>query len=563
MASLFTYARSIERFAAIFFILFRQFLALVPYRLFFAPSAREEQVLGKYLKPEKKKISAPEIAKETLEKLGPTFVKFGQFLSIRPDLVPPEFCEEFKKLQDKVPPVPFSLIKKELEKELRCAYTEVFSEFDQFSVAAASVSQVHRARLRTGEEAAVKVQRPGVREAMVSDILIMLFFANLLERCMPSLRKNQPVLLIHEFSHWTDRELYFRQEGKNALHFAYHFRNYPNVRIPKVFREFTTKKVLVMEYIRGVNVLSAAESESDRKSAAHLIADSMLKQLFVDGFFHGDPHAGNILLLPDKSIAYLDFGIVGYLSKDLRAWTFDILYGMSECDSERVIAAFLELCDVRRDHADLPGYRRRVNEVLSELPIYEMAGIPFSQMIQRFLNTSLEFGIRIPHEFVLVSKAICTLEGTCLCLDPDIKIMDYLRPFAQKYVSTLPGFDELLKQLKAGPFELGRMKRLAAKHGLRALQLLENPTFRIAGEEFQSMKNEIDKASVNIAYGFIIAALIVFAASSANGSEFERWLRAFLHVPVAPLLPLLSLGAAGYLWVRLYIRNRHKKCELD
>ena len=233
MRTALTYLRSVKRFAAICFILLRQIIINLPYRLIFA---EHDNVISKYMKPGRPKISAPEIAKETLEKLGPTYVKFGQFLSIRPDLIPADFCAEFRKLQDNVPPFPFALVKKEL-KELKTEYTHIFSEFDETPVAAASVSQVHRARLSTGEEVAVKVQRPGIREEMVSDILIMLFFANLLERLVPSLRKNQPVVLVREFSHWTDRELYFRQEGKNALHFSYNFKDYPGVKIPKVFRE--------------------------------------------------------------------------------------------------------------------------------------------------------------------------------------------------------------------------------------------------------------------------------------------------------------------------------------
>ncbi len=559
MGSPFAYVRSARRFAVICFILLRQFLILLPYQLFFAPSARQEKVIGKYLNPNKSRISGPEFAKETLEKLGSTFIKFGQFLSIRPDLVPSDFCAEFRKLQDKVPPFPFFQVRKELEKELKDGYAQVFSEFDEIPVAAASVSQVHRARLRTGEEVAVKVQRPGIKAAMVSDILLMLFFATLIERFVPSLRKKRPVLLIHEFSRWTDRELYFRQEGKHALLFSYFFKGYPNVRIPKVFREYTTRTILVMEYLRGVNVMEAQKTAIDRKATAHLIADSMLKQIFVDGFFHGDPHAGNILLLEDNAIAYLDFGIVGYLSEDLRPWVFDFLYGMSEGAVERVIESFLELCDVREDRIDLAAYRRQMNEVLSELPIYEMAGIPLSQLMERVLNISLDYGIDIPREFVLISKALATFEGTCLSLDPEIKIIEYLRSFSRKYITTAMGFDEVLKQLKAGPFELGRMKRLIMKHGMKTLRLLENPTFRMTDDDFKSITNEMDKASVNIAYGFIIAALIVFAAAVSNESGFEKWLKTYVHLPVAPVLPLLSLAAAGYLWVRLYLRNRLRK----
>jgi ubiquinone biosynthesis protein len=553
------FGRSVIRFITIFLILARKILINLPYRLIFVPRPKSIKAISKYLKTRRPKISAPLIARETMESLGPTFVKFGQFLSIRPDLVPSAFCNEFRKLQDKVPPFSFAHVKKELEKELKRDHTEVFSEFDETAVAAASVSQVHRARLRTGEEVAVKVQRPGIREEMEEDILIMLFFAIILEKFVPSLRKNRPVMLIHEFSRWTDRELDFCQEGKNALHFSYYFKDYPGVKIPRVFLEHTTERILVMEFIHGTNTLETPAEAIDKKATAHLIAESMLKQIFVDGFFHGDPHAGNIFLIENKAIAYLDFGIVGYLSEDLRAWTFDILYGMSEGDVERVIDSFLELCNVSEDEVDVAVYRRQMNEVLSELHICEMANIPFTHMMERFLNTSLEYGIDIPHDFVMMSKAIATLEGTCLSLDPEIRIVEYLKPFVQKYMTTVPDWDDVIKQLKAGPFELGKLKRLIAKHGIRALRVLERPTFRIEGGEFRNIVREMEKSSVNVAYGLLIAALVVFAASVSNESAFEQWLKSVFHLPIMPLLSIVSLAVAGYLWLRLYLRNRPAK----
>ena len=553
------YLGSIKRFILICLILARQLLFNLPYRFLFVPRPKSRKAIGKYLKTRRPKISAPAVAKETLEKLGPTYVKFGQFLSIRPDLVPPAYCNEFRKLQDKVPPFSFAHVIKELEKELKRDHGEVFSEFDETAVAAASVSQVHRARLRSGEEVAVKVQRPGIRAEMEEDILIMLFFAILLEKFVPSLRKNQPVMLIHEFSRWTDRELDFCQEGKNALLFSHYFKDYPGVKIPKVYLEHTTERILVMEFIHGTNTLETPPEAIDKKATAHLIAESMLKQIFVDGFFHGDPHAGNIFLIEKNAIAYLDFGIVGYLSEDLRAWTFDILYGMSEGNAERVIESFLELCNVSEEEVNVAVYRRQMNEVLSELHICEMAGIPFTHMMERFLNTSLEYGIEIPHDFVMMSKAIATLEGTCLSLNPEIKIVEYLKPFVQKYMVTVPEWDDVMKGLKSGPFELGKLKRLIVKHSVRALHLLERPTFRIEGGEFRNIVREMEKSSVNVSYGLLIAALVVFAASVSNESAFEMWLKGVLHLPIMPILSIVSLAAAGYLWLRLYLRNRPKK----
>jgi len=558
-----THLRGMKRLVTIILILFRQYLVLVPYRFIFAPNAKLEKVIGKYLSTDKQRMSAAEIARETLEKLGPTYVKFGQFLSIRPDLIPPEFVAEFKKLQDRVSPFPFVQVQRELWNELKRDPADVFSEFDEAPMAAASVSQVHRARLRTGEEVAVKVQRPGIREAMISDLFIMLRIAYLIERFVPALRKNRPVMLVQEFTRWTDRELYFRQEGKNALHFSHNFKDYPGVKIPKVYREYTTRKILIMEHIRGVNVFHAPAQGIDRKAVASLIADSMLKQIFIDGFFHGDPHAGNIMLVDGKTIAYLDFGIVGYLSEDLRAWIFDILYGMSRGDVTRVISSFMELCNVKENEIDLAGYRREMNEVLSELPIYEVAGIPFSSMMERFLNTSLEFGIHIPHDFVLVSKALTTFEGTCLSLDPEIRIVEHLRAFVQKCIRSDFEIDDLLKSLTAAPFEMKRLKRLVMKHGSRALKFFEDPSIRLTSEGSGTAAGGNDATGVNIAYGFIIAALIVFAALLSNESDLERWLRSLIHLPNLPVLSLASLTGAGCLLLNLVLRNRGKKGSKD
>ena len=188
-----------------------------------------------------------------------------------------------------------------------------------------------------------------------------------------------------------------------------------------------------------------------------------------------------------------------------------------------------------------------------------MAGIPFTHMMERFFFFKQKTAYEIPHDFVMMSKAIATLEGTCLSLNPEIKIVEYLKPFVQKYMVTVPEWDDVMKGLKSGPFELGKLKRLIVKHSVRALHLLERPTFRIEGGEFRNIVREMEKSSVNVSYGLLIAALVVFAASVSNESAFEMWLKGVLHLPILPILSIFSLAAAGYLWLRLYLRNRPKK----
>jgi len=196
--------------------------------------------------------------------------------------------------------------------------------------------------------------------------------------------------------------------------------------------------------------------------------------------------------------------------------------------------------------------------VRSDQRLCEVAGVPFTQLLERFLNTSLAYGIPVPHDFVLVSKALTTFEGTCLSLDPEIRIVDHLRAFVQKYTASAFTFDELLKQLKAGPYELGKLKRLILKHGTKAMKFFDDPTVRIASAG-SGLGGGGDETGVNIAYGFIIAALILFAGLVDKGSDLERWLRTLLPLPSWPILPLASLGSAGALLINLALRNRRGK----
>jgi predicted unusual protein kinase regulating ubiquinone biosynthesis (AarF/ABC1/UbiB family) len=197
-----------------------------------------------------------------------------------------------------------------------------------------------------------------------------------------------------------------------------------------------------------------------------------------------------------------------------------------------------------------------MNEVVAEMEVCRESGSPFTHLMQRFLNTSLEFGLDIPPDFVIMSKAITTLEGTCLSMDPSIRLVDFLRPFVDQYLIQVPDLDSALKQLKAGPFEVHRLQRLLFKHGARALRTLERPTLRIEGREFRRAVRELEKTSLNVSSGLLIAALVIFAATVSNTSVLEQWLSRVLHLPAAPILSLSTLAFAAYLWIRLYVRNR-------
>ena len=547
---LFRLIRSNRRALQILAILVKRSFLYLRLRTGLMPGAASE------LSTRRKRINKARFARETLEKLGSTFVKFGQFLSVRPDLVSTEVRREFRSLQDKVSPFHFKEVERILNRELAEEYTNIFSKFEKWPLASASMSQVHKAQLKTGETVAVKVQRPRIRKEMEADIMIMAFLAKLIERLIPRLRKNRPVMLVDEFSQWSQHELDFYQEGKNASHFQYHFDDFDGVRFPKAYLHLSTEKVLIMEYLDGQNLLDVPAEKIDKQKIVELLIEAMLKQMFQDGFYHADPHPGNILVMDEDQIALLDFGIVGYLRKELREWAFDCLVGMAQGDINRVIDSFIELCSTNEDGMNITAYRRHIFTVLGDLHVCQISDIAFSSILEKFLNTSLEYGLHVPEDVVIMSKAIATLEGTCQTFAPEIKIIDVIKPNAQKILALQPDLDTVTEQFLKGPYEAGRWARLISRRLYRILNRFERGNIRLESDEFKQFVSEMDKSSVNISYGVIISALILLPAILGDDSAFEQWIRQLFELPDIPVLALISLALAGYLSLMLYLRNR-------
>ncbi len=265
-----------------------------------------------------------------LEELGPSFVKLGQIMSTRADLLPPELIAELTKLQDSVPPVAFAEIKEQVERSLGADLGEIFAEVDETPLAAASIAQVHRGKLRTEDglmDVVVKVQRPGIGDTISSDLDILHTFAALLERAVPESRIYSPVGLVHQFDRAITSELDFVTEAENAVRFAQNFEGYKNVKFPKVYRRATSKHVITLEYLDGKKIFDAIAAGHSGKTLTRLAMDVLVKQVFEDGFFHADPHPGNVLVLgtpEDPTLAMLDLGMVGRLSPRLRDLAVDL-----------------------------------------------------------------------------------------------------------------------------------------------------------------------------------------------------------------------------------------------
>jgi ubiquinone biosynthesis protein len=392
-----------------------------------------------------------------LEELGPSFVKLGQIVSTRADVLPPELIVELTKLQDSVPPVPFEAIKEQVEQSLGAELSELYAEFDRTPLAAASIAQVHRAKLKTDEglvDVVVKVQRPGISETISSDLDILRTFAVLLERAMPETRIYSPSGLVHQFEHAIVSELDFSTEAENALRFAQNFQGYRNVKFPFVHRQATSKHVITLEYLDGKKVFDAVAAGHSGKKLARLALDICVKQIFDDGFFHADPHPGNVLVLgppEDPSFAMLDLGMVGRLSPRLRDLAVDLMIAAARKDYE-AIADVLYAIGTPTKKIDMHAYRAEVAMLAEKYLGKPLKDIEISALIRDLAQGAMKYGVEVPTDLLLVGKTLMTVEGVGKALDPDLDVFQEGKPLfldiVKKRYSPERLGNELLRRLE-------------------------------------------------------------------------------------------------------------------
>lgn len=385
-------------------------------------------------KPDIARLSAAVRMRLALEELGPTFVKLGQILSTRPDVIPHAFVLEFEKLQDNVPSFPFEEVLAQISTELGGPVEQFFSEIDPVPLAAASIAQVHRARLRTGEDVVIKLRRPGIVQVVESDISGLLALAGLAERHLPGSELYDPVGIVREFARTIRREMDFTREAHTIEKFRDNFKNRPWMYFPRVHWEESSRVILTMEYIPGVKVSDRdklIEQGHDVKLIARRGADSFLEMVLNHGFFHGDLHPGNVLILPDNVICLLDYGIVGRLDEELKTFLTDILSAIVNRDMDEVVSLLLFAGDVA-DNVDVRALKRDLFHFIDgyyEIPLKE---IEVGRMLMEFIEIITLYNIRIQPDLMLLAKSLVLIEGMGRALDPAFDMVEHLRPFIVK-----------------------------------------------------------------------------------------------------------------------------------
>ncbi len=499
---------------------------------------------GRIFSRQKKKGALPyltryERIRMALEELGPTFIKLGQILSTRPDLISLGLVRELAKLQDQVPPVPFPEIREIVEKELGRPLAELFDDFQEKPLAAASIGQVHRARLKSGEEVVVKVRRPGICDVLAVDLAIMYHLASLMEKYLEEGEIYRPTLVVEEFALTIRRELDYTLEASQAERFARLFSENDSLYVPKIFRQTTCDSVLTMEYVEGIKVSDLAAltaAGQDMKLIAARGADLTLDQIFQAGFFHADPHPGNVLILPGNRICYLDFGMMGRVDGDSREKFAEMLEGYVFKDEKKIAEAVLALAEAVKE-PDRRGLERDIGLIMEMYLYRPIKELRLGDLVSALLDLLGRHRLRLPPDLYLMAKALTEMEAIGLSLDPDFHLASRAAPFVKRLKTARLDPRRLWQDIfRGGDALVGAVKDIPAD--LRdIIKQIRQGRVKIVFEHrgLEKFIYEMDRSSNRISFALIISALVV--ASSL-----------LITADIGPhLLGFPLLGLAGYL----------------
>ncbi|MDR4504239.1 MAG: AarF/UbiB family protein [Candidatus Scalindua sp.] len=457
-------------------------------------------------------LPVPVRARRVLEELGPAFIKLGQILSTRPDIIPLEFCKEFEKLQDKVPPFEFKKVEEVVESELKRPINEIFNNFSQTPVAAASLSQVHYAELKSGEKVVVKVQRPNIKKVITTDLKILEGLVRLIEKHMEESRVYNPVGIVNEFQESILKEMDFNAEATHVVRFQLNFKDNATVYVPKIFHQVSTGRVLTLERIEGTKITDKEQIGKlglDRKQIAVNGANAILKQIFIDGFFHADPHPGNIFVTAGNRIVFIDYGMVGRIDEETKDQLANILTAIIERDVSEISETFLAMgmiedVDVRKLNLGLAV----IMDSYYGLPLKDLRVGPLLVDIVKLVT---RYKLRIPPDLFLLAKTVLTIESVGKSLYPDFNMTDQAKPFVESLLKSRYSPKKIAKEIRKFAKDINRLRNTLPKDINLILNKIKKGTLKIDFEHkgLENLILHMDKVSNRIGFSVIIAALVI------------------------------------------------------
>ena len=478
-------------------------------------------------------LSPPEHLRLAIEELGPTFIKLGQVLSTRPDLVPPTYIRELTRLQDTVPPAPWEAVKAQIEAELGGPIEDIFASFEVEPLAAASLAQVHGATLPDGQEVVVKVQRPDIEKVIAVDLEILFDLARLVQERTPLGEIYDLVEIAEDFAYTLRAEMDYRREGRNADRFRRNFAAEPALYIPQVYWDYTTGRVLVLERIRGIKIddVEALDAAGvDRHQVALNIARIVIKEVLVDGFFHADPHPGNFFVMDGEVIGAMDFGMVGHLNQRLRDDLVRLYVVAIGLDSERIVEQLIRM-GAAKLRVDRAGLKRDAERLLTKYHGLPLKEIQAREVVEEVMPIAFRHHLHLPSELWLLGKMLAMMEGVGLKLDPEFDIFGVSRPYVRRFLWQMASPRVWGRKLAKGAGDWGELLALFPRQATRILDQVERGElgFTLSLKETDRVVGKLDRIANRLVVSILLAALIMGMALliplvAGGGQGFVFWL---------------------------------------
>lgn len=503
-------------------------------------------------------LSGAERFRLLLESLGTTFIKFGQILSTRNDILPEDYCAELKKLQDKVPPFPDEEAKAIIKEELGKTTDELFQSFSEKPVACASIAQVYKATLPSGEIVAIKIRRPNIEKRIQADLAIMEDLSRLLEKYVQEARAIRPTTLVREFGRQLQQEMNLLVEANNLERFNILNQNESRLKLVKLYRDLSTSHILTMEFVTGTKISNTEKLRSlnlDLKTIAKNGASVIISQIFDQGFYHGDPHPGNILVQDDGRICFLDFGAMGKLTKEQRMLLAEGLVAVVRRRDDELLRVVLKLSSNGDDIKDTKELGRDISDFVDTYAYLPLNRIKVDEILNDLTKLLTKHGIILPPEISTLVKVLAMLDGTYLAIDPDFQVMEVMKPYAQKLV--LEKFDpkRLASDMTHTSAELYRLLRDLPDEARSIIKTIKKAELKVSvsSGNLKQVLRTFDKDANRLSYALIVSALLLASALLLHTHTPPVW----HEVSILGIVGLIASATMG-LWLLIAIaRSGH------
>jgi ubiquinone biosynthesis protein len=497
-----------------------------------------------------------ERARMVLEELGPTFVKLGQILSTRPDLIGQPFSHELSKLQEDVPSFSYVEVEQQIKKELGKSIEEIYKSFDKKPFASASIAQVHKAITKDGKQVVVKIQRPNIEDKIKQDIQIMHYIAELAQKHNHSWQELKLPEIVEEFERSIIKELNFELEGKNIMRFTEMFLNDPKIVIPTYYPKLSSKRILTMSFIKGIPFTQIIEgtnkTEFDKPLLAKIGAEAYFKQVLVYGFFHADLHPGNMIAMKGNKLAFVDFGMVGWIEEENIADLSKLFIYMIDCDIKNIINQ-LTIMNLIDEGTNLENLKMEISDLMQSYYGLDLKEIQLGETATQLMLLLTRYKIRIPKEYTMLSRSLLLVEGTAQKLDPTFNAVNTFKPYATKLAAQKLSPTKILDRLKTEILEMEGLTRIVPRTIKNILAKIESGKIKVEFEHknLDVFAHELEHITNKIVMAIILGCLIIGSSLAMTASNS-------IHINGLPIITVIGFAISAILGIMLVISSMKK-----